>query len=389
MAGNTLRKEGTADAALASPEVEFALVLSRMISSITEDPQQLRASLYELARHKLDEQIANEGPEEQSRILKSLEVAIHGVETHYSRLELRALGAPEAQSRLSLPNFLVPRTGPVVGSVMNDTEGEGWQPVPPLKSRIPDGLTRRREFSAPWRYATVLALAAVVALAIHQRANLTALLKFDTGSAVVASQTMSKPSQASADHAMLARPDSPLREPDSLIPTMFGVYAISDGKLYSLEVLPGRAPDPRVAISAAISMPSKTILPGRHIKFIVFRRDSATTALNRADVRVIAKISQATKFDPSGKSIIAKVDDTWVIRNISYPYRTGPYKGQSDMYEVVGDDPDKLLSPGRYALILKDQAYDFSVAGEITDSKQCLESVAAANGIFYGECQKK
>jgi hypothetical protein len=389
MAGKILRRESTADAAPASPEVEFALVLSRMISSITEDPQQLRASLYELARHKLDEQISNEDPEEQSRILKSLEVAIHGVETHYSRMELRALGAPEAPSRLSLANYLAPRTGPAVGSVMNDTEDEGWQPVRLLKSRVADGLTWRREFSAPWRYATVLALATVVALAIHQSANLAALLKYDTGSAVVASQTVSKPPQASADHAMLARPDSPPAEPDSLIPTMFGVYAISDGKLYTLEVLPGHAPHPRVAISAAISMPSKTILPDRHIKFVVFRRDSATTALNRADVRVIAKISQATKFDPSGKPIIAKVDDTWVIRNISYPYRTAPYKGQSDMYEVVGDDPDKPLSPGRYALILKDEAYDFSVAGEITDSKQCLESLAAANGNFYAECQKK
>ena len=59
------------------------------------------------------------------------------------------------------------------------------------------------------------------------------------------------------------------------------------------------------------------------------------------------------------------------------------------MYEVVGDDPDKLLSPGRYALILKDEAYDFSVAGEITDSRQCRESIAAANGTFYTECQKK
>ena len=42
-----------------------------------------------------------------------------------------------------------------------------------------------------------------------------------------------------------------------------------------------------------------------------------------------------------------------------------------------------------YTLILKDEAYDFSVAGEITDSRQRLESVAAANGTFYTECQKK
>jgi hypothetical protein len=135
-------------------------------------------------------------------------------------------------------------------------------------------------------------------------------------------------------------------------------------------------------------MPSKTILADGHIKFVVFRRDSATIALTRAEVRVIAKISQATKFDPAGKSIIAKVDDIWAIRNISYLYRTAPHKGRPDMYEVVGDDPDKPLSPGRYALILKDEAYEFSVAGEITDSKHCLESLAAANGMFYAECQK-
>jgi hypothetical protein len=120
----------------------------------------------------------------------------------------------------------------------------------------------------------------------------------------------------------------------------------------------------------------------------VFRRDSAINALDRAEVRVIAKIAQSMKFDPSGKPIITKADDSWVIRNISYPYQTAPLKGQPDMYEVLGEDADKPLEPGRYALVLKGEAYDFSIAGEITDSRQCLESVAAANGAFYAECQK-
>jgi hypothetical protein len=173
------------------------------------------------------------------------------------------------------------------------------------------------------------------------------------------------------------------------VPTTFGIYAISDGKLFTLALLPGRAPSPRVAISAAISAPPKTVLPDGHIKFVVFRRDSTTNALNRAEVRVIAKISQATKFDPAGRPITAKADDIWVIRNISYPYRTAPLKGQPDMYEVIGEDADKPLTPGRYALILKDEAYDLRVAGEITDSKQCLENLAAANGAFFVECQKR
>jgi hypothetical protein len=382
MARNMLRREGPADTAPASSEVEFALVLSRMINSITEDPQQLRASLYELARHKLDEQIAGEDPEEQSRILNSLEVAIKGVETHYSRLELRALEAPEGQSRLGLLGFRGFRKAePEVGA---PEEGD-HQRFRPFKSYIPDGQARRWEFSAPWRYVTVLVLSAAVGLAIQQRANLAGILNSNAGSGVVASKTVSKPVQTAVEQAALAQPEPP---PDPLVPTTFGVYAISDGKLYNLELLPGRAPSPRVAISAAISMPSKTILADGHIKFVVFRRDSATIALTRAEVRVIAKISQATKFDPAGKSIIAKVDDIWAIRNISYLYRTAPYKGRPDMYEVVGDDPDKPLSAGRYALILKDEAYDFSVAGEITDSKHCVESLAAANGVFYAECQK-
>jgi len=46
------------------------------------------------------------------------------------------------------------------------------------------------------------------------------------------------------------------------------------------------------------------------------------------------------------------------------------------------------VAPGRYALVLKGQAYDFNVAGQITDPKQCLERMAATNGQFYSECQK-
>jgi hypothetical protein len=393
MAWKILRKEPDAEAAAPSSDVEFALVLSRMINSVSEDPQHLRASLYELARHKLDEQIAAEGPEEKSRILKSLEVAIQGVETHYSRLELRSLDAPEGHSRLSLPRYqATPRTEAAASAVMVASENDGRR-VPPFRRHSPDwGQTAHRGrlgFTALRRYLTVLALAAAVGLAVYQRGNIAQILGFNVRPAAVASKTVSKPAQVPAEEAALRQTEVPPPDATSVIPTTFGVYAVSDGKLYPLELLPGRAPDYRVAISAAISTPSKTALPDRHIRFIVFRRDSATNALERAEVRVIAKIAQAMKFDSAGKPVITKTDDSWVIRNISIPYRTAPLKGQPDMYEVLGEDADKLLEPGRYALILKGEAYDFSVAGEIRDSRQCLESLAAANGAFYTECQKK
>jgi hypothetical protein len=47
-----------------------------------------------------------------------------------------------------------------------------------------------------------------------------------------------------------------------------------------------------------------------------------------------------------------------------------------------------LLPPGRYALALQGQAYDFTVAGQIKDVNQCLERTEAANGTFYSECQE-
>ena len=39
-----------------SREVEFALMLSRVIDSVEQNPEFLRATVYELARHKLKEE---------------------------------------------------------------------------------------------------------------------------------------------------------------------------------------------------------------------------------------------------------------------------------------------------------------------------------------------
>lgn len=43
------RKEPNGEAVKASSEVDFALVLSRTISSVIADPEQLRTTVYELA----------------------------------------------------------------------------------------------------------------------------------------------------------------------------------------------------------------------------------------------------------------------------------------------------------------------------------------------------
>ncbi|WP_339156777.1 hypothetical protein [Bradyrhizobium sp. 2S1] len=176
--------------------------------------------------------------------------------------------------------------------------------------------------------------------------------------------------------AVAAAPPAPKRP----LPTAYGVYAESGGRLYELQLIQGRAPDPRVAISAAITRPSETALPDGHLRFIVFRREGSSGASDPIDVRLIARVNQQTTFDATGKPVVSPGDDTWVIRNISIPFRAAPLSEDPQMFEVQPRD-DAPLSPGRYALILKAQAYDFTVEGAVTDKRHCLQRLAAANGV--------
>ena len=104
-------------------------------------------------------------------------------------------------------------------------------------------------------------------------------------------------------------------------------------------------------------------------------------------MRVIAKIRQSLKFARTGKAETAKLDDVWTVRNISYDFRVAPMKENPEMLLLRPENPDFAFSPGRYALVLKGQAYDFTVAGEITETAHCLERTEAANGTFYSECK--
>jgi hypothetical protein len=79
-----------------SPEVHFAVVLSRVIESFERDPVQLRNAVYDLARNQLRREAWRENspinPLEERRLTLALESAIEGVETIYSKHdELRAL----------------------------------------------------------------------------------------------------------------------------------------------------------------------------------------------------------------------------------------------------------------------------------------------------------
>ncbi len=62
MVGASKELDSTKTLAAKSPEVDFAIVLSRVIGSVNDDPAQLRNVVYELARAKLQRELSQRNP---------------------------------------------------------------------------------------------------------------------------------------------------------------------------------------------------------------------------------------------------------------------------------------------------------------------------------------
>jgi hypothetical protein len=384
MGPEIVRPDSDDAAPTAAREVEFALMLSHLINSVRKNPEYLRATIYELARHKLKEQYESESFADVRKLSKSLEIAIQGVEAFNKKKEATeaALPEPDAAQEKSLISLHASRqdVAPLVQPVSPVIEVRVSAPESsPARNRLPGS-------TAVWWFAAALAIGLTVvfaAVSLGLLVNKRNVVFNQPTSILPKVDTLASPQSASTAE------DPRLAAPSPALPSSFGIYAISDDKLYELDLLPGRAPDARIAISSLITTHSRATLPDGHLTFIVYRRDSATNAADRAEVRLIARIEREASFDKDGKQVVTSVDDNWVMRNISIPYRTAPKKDDPDMYEVRSENPDLPLTPGRYALVLKGLAYDFSVAGPVTDPRQCLERLVATNGRFYSECKKQ
>lgn len=184
---------------------------------------------------------------------------------------------------------------------------------------------------------------------------------------------------STGDHALTTYPFE--------IPDTYGVYAVTDGHLTPLEPLSVRVPDARVAISSPISKPEPTPVPGGNLQFAVYHRELATSVPESASVRVVAKVMQATTF-VGGKPKSVPVEDTWAVRGGSIDLRIAPVAANREMILIRSADPAFRLSPGRYVLMFRNQAYDFSVAGTISDTAHCLERSDLQDRIVYSECRE-
>ena len=362
---------------LPASEVQFALVISRMLDTVKDDAEARRQMVYDLARYKLQEQFTYADAKNIDQMKRALEVAIEEVEK-FSREEAPLERLPSQQ----LTSSKATETGGLLVS--------GDATV--LRSRIEISRSKLPAISGPLlpvikRTAAILLAVGAVILIVSQRDNIAALRRQISSQAPEIAQVSPKPETtitvAKPEMITLAPPP-----PTRVLPTDYGIYALIDDKsLVELNVTGVMAPDMRIAISPEFKKPDRPHLPNGRVKFIVFRRDAANVIPKRVEVRVVAKIAREFSTDAAGKNL-GGGEDVGVIRNFSYPFRVSPIPGKPEMYELHTGDSGLELAPGHYVLSLGSQAYYFQVDGEITDPRQCLERVVAGNGTFYAPCKK-
>jgi hypothetical protein len=309
-----------------------------VMASARNDPQ-LRNMIYDLARHKLRRRVDWELKErvdtDGSKQLLALESAIEQIEAdlardilpNYANLEDRD-HSPGAQgtieiippSQLKLPPYQL--------------EGE-FTPVYPA----------RRSF----RIRAVIPVLGVMILGVF------AYLAFQREF-----RNSSYPDGES--HSNTSSPGKRSDLPSVPLPKSYGVYAIANGQLAELEPLPIRVPDGRTAESAAIATKTTTTLANGRIKFIVFKRDLVSNVPEKVAVRALTCVNcvdsaEATTTNAGGEA--------WAIRGISYDMRIAPVSGNPAMIIIRDADPDFSFPAGRYALVLKGVAYDFSIGPDL------------------------
>src|SRR5215813_949027 len=158
-------------------EVEFAVVLSRVIGSIEDDPAPLlRNAVYELARIKLRREAWRRNPainlSEVSCLMLALESAIEGVETIYSKQdELRVLQSLDRlieSSKISRSEVMIEPREPLLIINQGPTTADADHP-PVFLSRAKDTSPNVKRL-LHWPGAAPLlrgALVAIFALALY------------------------------------------------------------------------------------------------------------------------------------------------------------------------------------------------------------------------------
>jgi hypothetical protein len=400
---------------------DYTSIILRAIEEAQNDPARLRQLIYDIARTSLGKQvliryseIGSEGLQQQ---ISSLETAIRRVEI-LARLESELIPHDSEVPLIEGPVSLLDHDSVIVSDPLDDSSGgksrhsneiivaattppsvyredatasellttshlstHAWEAtVVAAPERSPSKRFRRFELPVALLIALVINALIFVKSDYLRSFGLLPSRLFAHGAA-----TRVTPAASNTGPASLAGTTGN-QKLDFPLPSIYGVYAESEGKLYALEPLAMRVPDPRVAISAMISSPSQVTIPSGKIAFIVYRRDLAASAPDSASVRIIARVMRELKFSEAGPPKTIDVKGEWAIRSKSYQFGVAPLKNSQEMIMLSPLDPQLVLPAGRYALVIKGGGYDFSVAGPMTDLAQCLERTNALGGMVYSEC---
>ena len=371
-------------------EIEYALNLSHMINKVKEDPSQLRLVIYEFARARLLTDTSRTDESERRRLSEALETAIQGVEQFSVRREERErLQPPVSALQIAPPSTSITTIRQVTPYQEDDLAQEDVLVPGRAYIRPAQPMVELRTWSSMspltlGLLCIVISLFIVVAGWTYNWQRLQLLFGAPHFPPSVVASPVTQPKKPEVSQQASSPPANSLPFP---IPSDYGVYALNNAKLTELYLLPERVPDKRIAISTPVDQPSRSDLPDGKASFILFRRDLANNAPDRVEVRVVARVARALTFDAKGKPSFSQVSGLWNIRGVSFEFRVRPLPGNPEML-LVQSDKDFVLAPGRYVLVIKDQGYDFTVAGNVTDLAHCLERTDAANGAFYSECQK-
>lgn len=384
-------------------EVEFALILARMIDDVQSDPQQMRNIVYEFARHRVQREMSSADWQDRKSTMAALETAIVGVERFNggaaSHPQLPRRETPALPAKVVIEKISSDRETPRMSTA---GAGSGAKFDKKMRLRVAAFICAVVLGGVALKHANILRIPESIAqnetsksvgLPATTDSRTQPELALAASPASTAAQPATQPDRQLFAPEIFA-PSAPQAAsasralPAGLVwPSTYGFYALSEGKFVRLSPLPDYIPDKKVPISTPISTPSRTLLPEGRLKFLVFQRDMGISPPDTLDVRVFAKIARATSFDAKGKPVITPVEAQWSLRNISYEYRALPAAINSEMRMFESEKGEFSLAPGRYVVVLDGRGYDFTVAGSVADRNQCLERLDAANGSFFSECR--
>ena len=394
---------------------DYYAVLDRVITAVSQDRFQLRRMVYELAQLRLRKELYQRFDEVGAAGVRehrqALEVAIKRYEADVQRDEplslLYRLATEHRVSQRLTATASVPDSEPPKQLISNGYDPPiAYSPVPtsPLAAQhtlSPPAIVERGEhltvavpthrFRAVLFSTMQLVIAAALGAAIYTAISSRAPFRHDDArkEAVAANSVLTEPSSVLSKTNVAPLSESSFRPgvPSIPLPGAYGVYAISDGRLTDLDLLPVRVPDRRVAISTLIPTPSRVHLPVGQLQFVVFRRDLLNNVPDHVDVRVIARVERALSFDAAGKATVTSIDGPWMVRSSSYQMRVAPVADNPEMIVIRPAHAELVFPAGRYALVIKNLGYDFTLDGALTDMAHCLERTEAVSAAIYTECR--